>query len=94
MKWQSCSQNRSVFKILTGTPTEKRPLGKPRSRWKDNIRMHLKALNNKIEMGCHVARIEKVRSAFRILTGTPTGKRPSGRPRRRWEEILECILKH
>ena len=33
----------------------------------------------------HVARMEEVRSAFKILTGKPTGKRPLGRPRRRWE---------
>ena len=31
----------------------------------------------------HVVRIEDCRSAFKILTGTPTGKRPLGRPRRR-----------
>ena len=30
-----------------------------------------------------VARMEEVRSSFKILTGEPTGKRPSGRPRRR-----------
>ena len=28
----------------------------------------------------HVARMEEGRSAFKILTGKPTGKRPSGRP--------------
>ena len=32
----------------------------------------------------HVARMEEGRSAFKILTGKPTGKRPLG-PRRRWE---------
>ena len=32
----------------------------------------------------HVARMEEGRSAFKILTGKPTGKRPLGRPRRRW----------
>ena len=31
----------------------------------------------------HVARLEESRSAFKILTGKPTGKRPLGRPRRR-----------
>ena len=36
---------------------------------------------------------EKGRSAFKILTGTPAGKRPLRRPRRRWETILEWILK-
>ena len=31
----------------------------------------------------HVARIEESRSAFKILTGTPTGKTPLGRDSRR-----------
>ena len=31
----------------------------------------------------HVARMEDDRSAFKILTGKPVGKRPLGRPRRR-----------
>ena len=35
----------------------------------------------------HVARMEEVRSALTILTGTPTGKRPLGRPRRRQDNI-------
>ena len=34
----------SVFKILTGTPVGKRPLGRPRRRWEDNIRMDLKEI--------------------------------------------------
>ena len=29
----------SAFKILTGKPTRKTPLGSPRRRWEDNIRM-------------------------------------------------------
>jgi hypothetical protein len=33
---------RNAFKILAGKPTGKRPLGKPRRRWEDNIRMDLK----------------------------------------------------
>ena len=33
-------EGRSAFKILTGKPTEKRTLGRPRSRWEDNIRKH------------------------------------------------------
>ena len=35
---------RSAFKILTGTPTGKRPLGRPRRRCEDNIRMDLKEI--------------------------------------------------
>ena len=30
--------------------------------------------------------MEEGRSAFKILTSKPTGKRPLGRPRRRWED--------
>jgi hypothetical protein len=41
----------------------------------------------------HVAIMEKGRSAFKILTGTPTGKRPLGRPRRRWEDNIRTDLK-
>ena len=33
--------------------------------------------------------MEEGRSAFKILTGKPTGKRPLGRPRRRWEDLEE-----
>ena len=36
----------------------------------------------------HVTRMEESRSAFKILTGKPVGKRPSGRPRRRWEDNI------
>jgi hypothetical protein len=34
------------------------------------------------EIGSHVARMEEGRSVFKILRGTPTGKRHLGRPRR------------
>ena len=36
----------------------------------------------------HVARMEENRCAFKILTGTPTGKIPLGRPRHRWEDNI------
>ena len=41
----------------------------------------------------HVARMEEGRRAFKILTGKPTGKRPLGRPRRRWEDNIRMDLK-
>ena len=37
-------ESRSTFKILTGKPTGKRPLERPRRRWEDNIRMDLKEI--------------------------------------------------
>ena len=41
----------------------------------------------------HVARMEEGRSAFKILTGKPTGKRPLGKPRRRWKDNIRIQLK-
>ena len=41
----------------------------------------------------HVARMEEGSSAFKILTDIPTGKRPSGRPRCRWEDNIRMGLK-
>ena len=40
----------------------------------------------------HVARMEEGRSAFKILTGKPTGKRLLGRPKRRWEDNIRMDL--
>ena len=37
-------EGRSSFKILTGKPTGKRPLGRHRHRWEDNIRMDLEKI--------------------------------------------------
>jgi hypothetical protein len=37
-------EGRSAFNILTGKPTRKRPLGRSRCRWEDNIRMDLKEI--------------------------------------------------
>ena len=40
-----------------------------------------------------IARMEEGRSAFKVLTGTPIGKRHLGRPRRRWEDNIKMELK-
>jgi hypothetical protein len=34
-------ERRGVYRVLVGTPEEKRTLGKPRFRWEDNIKMNL-----------------------------------------------------
>ena len=38
-------EDRSAFKILTGTSKGKRSLGRPRRRWEDNIRIDLKEID-------------------------------------------------
>ena len=40
----------------------------------------------------HEIRMEEGRSAFKILTGKPTGKRALGRPRRIWEDNIRVDL--
>jgi hypothetical protein len=39
-------EERRVYRVLVGKPEGKRPLGRPRRRWVDNIKMDLQ------EMGC------------------------------------------
>jgi hypothetical protein len=54
MSWAcgSYGGGEGAYRVLVGKPEGKRPLGRPRSRWVDNIRMYLQ------EVGCgHVYRI-------------------------------------
>jgi hypothetical protein len=41
----------------------------------------------------HVARIREKRNAYRILARNPEGKRPLGRPIRRWVDNLKMDLR-
>ena len=48
MRWVGgvVCMERSVYRVLVGKPEGKRPLGRPRRRWDDNIKMGLQ------EVGC------------------------------------------
>jgi len=48
MGWacRSMWETRGVYGVLVGRPERKRPLGRPRRRWEDNIKMDLQ------EVGC------------------------------------------
>jgi len=39
--YMSMGESRSVYRLLVGKHEEKKLLGRPRSRWKDNIKMDL-----------------------------------------------------
>jgi hypothetical protein len=44
---RTCSMNgekRNAHRLLVGKPERKRPLGRPRRRWVDNIRINLGAM--------------------------------------------------
>ena len=40
----------------------------------------------------HVARMGESRGVYRVLVGSSEGKRPLGRPRRRWEDNIKIDL--
>jgi hypothetical protein len=48
MRWAGhvarMGEDRGVHKVLVGRPKGKRPLGRPRRRWKDNIKMDLQEI--------------------------------------------------
>jgi hypothetical protein len=48
----------------------------------------------KSRMRCagHVARMGEGRGVYRVLVGKPEGKRPLGRPRRRWKDNIMADL--
>jgi hypothetical protein len=37
-------EKRGAYRILVGRPEGRRPLGRPRHRWEDNIKMDLEAV--------------------------------------------------
>jgi len=50
MRWAghvACMGNRrGIFRALVGKPEGKRPLGRPRHRWEDNIKMDLQEVGS------------------------------------------------
>jgi hypothetical protein len=54
-------ERRDVYRVLVGKPKGKKPLGKPRCRWKDNIKMDLQ----EVQCGGELTGL----NWLRILTG-------------------------
>jgi hypothetical protein len=48
--------------------------------------------SRKMRWAGHVARMGEKRNAYRVLVGKPKGKRPLGRPRRRWVDNIRLDL--
>jgi hypothetical protein len=50
MRWAGhvarIGESRGIYRVLVGKPEGKRPLGRPRHRWEENIKMDLQ------EVGC------------------------------------------
>jgi hypothetical protein len=41
----------------------------------------------------HVARMGEERKVYKVLVGKSKGKRPLGRPRRRWEDVIRMDVR-
>jgi hypothetical protein len=52
-------EDRGVHRVLVGKPEGKRPLGRPRRRWEDNIKMDLQEVGGRgvVETGWNWLRI-------------------------------------
>jgi len=48
--------------------------------------------SRKMRWAGHIARLGEGRGVYRVLVGKPEGKRPLGRPRRRWEDNIKMDL--
>ena len=48
--------------------------------------------SRRMRLAVHVARNGEGRGVHRVLVGEPEGKRPLGRPRRRWEDNIKIDL--
>jgi hypothetical protein len=50
MRWAGhvarMGQGRGVYRVMVGKPEEKRPLGRPRRKWEDNIKMDIQEVRS------------------------------------------------
>ena len=60
-------QGRGVYRVLVGKPEGKRPLGRPRRRWENNIKMDLKEVGGGCEDWMELA---QDRDRWRALVST------------------------
>ena len=52
----------------------------------------VRVIKSRMRWAGHVARMGEERGAHRVLVGKPEGKRPLGRPRRRWVDDIRMDL--
>jgi hypothetical protein len=50
----ACTEEINSYKILVGKPEGKKPLGRPRHRWEDNIRMDLREIELEVMGWLHL----------------------------------------
>jgi hypothetical protein len=60
-------EGRGVYRVLVGRPEGKRPLGRPRRRWEDNIKMDVREIRI---AGANWIRLAQDRVQWRALVST------------------------
>jgi hypothetical protein len=65
--WRVWGGDRCVHRVLLGKPDEKRPLGRPRLRWEDNIKMDLQDIGGS---GGDWMELAQDRNRWRALVST------------------------
>ena len=55
-------------------------------------KIHKECNPRRMRWAGHIAHIEESRGVYRVLVEKPKGKRPLGRPRRRWEDNIKIDL--
>jgi len=72
-------ERRGVYRVLVGKPKGNRPLGRPRRRWEDNIKIDLQ------EVGCGVMDwidLAQDRDSWRALTQSR---------KENWYSVAVCV---
>jgi hypothetical protein len=52
----------------------------------------IREIKSRMRLVGHAARMGEWRGVYRVLVGKPEGKRPLGRPRRRWEDNIKIYF--
>jgi hypothetical protein len=68
----ACGERRGVYRVLVGKPDEKRPLGIPRLRWKDSIKIDLQGV------GCGGMNCIELVQDRQVADACECGNEPSG----------------
>jgi len=53
----------------------------------------VRVIKSRMRWAGHVVRMGERRGAYRVLVGKPEDRRPLGRPRRKWEDIIKMDLR-